>query len=81
MAGRKKQTFEQSMSRLEEIVHLLERGDAPLEQSMTLFEEGTKLSAQLHKMLQDAEQSVQILTQNSAGGFSAQPFDAEEAAT
>ena len=28
------------MVRLEEIVGLLERGDAPLEQAMTLFEEG-----------------------------------------
>ena len=39
MAG-KKLDFEQSMARLEEIVGLLERGDAPLEQAMTLFEEG-----------------------------------------
>ena len=36
-------TFEQAMKRLEEIVSRLEAGDVPLDQSMTLFEEGTKL--------------------------------------
>ena len=34
----KKLTFEQSMARLEEIVKLLERGEAPLEESLALFE-------------------------------------------
>lgn len=37
-------TFEQAMQRLEEIVSLLEDGKAPLNESMALFEEGTKLS-------------------------------------
>ena len=37
MATKKKMDFEGSMVRLEEIVSLLERGDAPLEQAMTLF--------------------------------------------
>lgn len=60
MAGRKKQTFEQTMARLEEIVGLLERGDAPLEESMVLFEEGTRLSALLHGMLENAEQKITI---------------------
>ena len=44
-------TFESQMARLEEIVRLLERGEAPLNESMKLFEEGTKLSASLGKLL------------------------------
>ena len=40
MAEQEGLNFEASMTRLEEIVSLLERGDAPLEQAMTLFEEG-----------------------------------------
>ena len=40
MAPKKKLSFEESTARLEEIVSLLERGDAPLEQAMALFEEG-----------------------------------------
>ena len=51
-------TFESQMARLEEIVRLLERGEAPLNESMKLFEEGTKLSASLGKLLDKAEQIV-----------------------
>ena len=43
MAAKKKMDFEGSMTRLEEIVSLLEKGEAPLEQAMSLFEEGAKL--------------------------------------
>ena len=35
-----KKTFEENMARLEEIVALLEKGDAQLSQSLSLFEEG-----------------------------------------
>lgn len=70
-------TFEQAMKRLEEIVSRLEAGDAPLDQSMTLFEEGTKLSAYLSKLLDTAEQKVtKITTQN--GIETEVPFDTEE---
>lgn len=58
----KKLTFEQSMTRLEEIVVLLERGEAPLEQSLALFEEGSKLLRQCTEMLDKAEQQVVKLT-------------------
>ena len=40
-----KKTFEENMARLEEIVALLEKGDAQLSQSLSLFEEGTRLAA------------------------------------
>ena len=81
MAGRKKQTFEQTMARLEEIVGLLERGDAPLEESMVLFEEGTRLSALLHGMLENAEQKITILTQDKDGSLEEKPLHAEGDAT
>ena len=55
MAG-KKLDFEQSMARLEEIVGLLERGDAPLDEAMALFEEGAKLMLECTKRLDQAEQ-------------------------
>ena len=62
MAGKKKMNFEQSMLRLEEIVGLLERGDAPLEQAMALFEEGAKILRECTKQLDEAEQKVSLLT-------------------
>jgi len=38
-----KKTFEENMLRLEAIVAQLEKGEAPLDESLKLFEEGTKL--------------------------------------
>ena len=40
MAAKKKLTFEQAMARLEEIVGLLEGGEAPLEESLALLRRG-----------------------------------------
>lgn len=57
----KKLTFERGMERLEEIVALLERGDAPLDESLKLFEEGAKLTAQCSAILDKAEQKVTLL--------------------
>ena len=73
-------TFESQMARLEEIVRLLERGEAPLAESMKLFEEGTKLSATLGKLLDKAEQKVTVVQENLQGEVTERQFDAEEAA-
>ena len=54
----KNATFEQNMARLEQIVRSLERGDAPLEESLKLFEEGTGLVRSCGKLLDDAELQV-----------------------
>ncbi|MDY3618519.1 exodeoxyribonuclease VII small subunit [Agathobaculum sp.] len=72
-------TFESQMARLEEIVRLLEKGEAPLADSMKLFEEGTKLSAALGKLLDTAEQKVTVMLENSEGELVEQPFEAEDA--
>lgn len=50
--------FEQAISRLEEIVRHLEKGDLPLNESLSLFEEGTRLLASCSTMLDEAEQQV-----------------------
>ena len=49
-------SFEDNITRLEEIVSQLERGDAKLADSLKLFEEGTKLVTSCGKMLDEAEQ-------------------------
>lgn len=56
--AQKKLNFEQSLSRLDEIVRHLEQGDLPLSESLSLFEEGTKLLNSCGKMLDEAEQKV-----------------------
>lgn len=78
--SRKSVTFEESMTRLDEIVKALEAGDVPLEESMKLFEEGTKLSASLGKLLDKAEQKVTVMQENVQGELAEQPFAAEEEA-
>ena len=75
MAAKKKLNFEDSMARLEEIVTLLEKGDAPLEQAMTLFEEGARLLRECTKQLDEAEQKVVLLTAGKEGEIVEQPFE------
>ncbi len=60
----KKMSFEDAMARLEAIVAQLERGETPLEQSMSLFEEGTRLMKQCGAQLDKAEQKVTKLLQD-----------------
>ena len=50
--------FENAMVRLAQIVETLEKGEESLENTMKLFEEGTKLSAQCYEMLDKAEQKI-----------------------
>ena len=51
-------TFEQSMSRLEQIVRAMERGDVALEESLKLFQEGTELVRSCQKLLDEAQLQV-----------------------
>ncbi len=53
-----KLSFEQSLARLDEIVRHLEKGDLPLSESISLFEEGTGLLSSCISMLEEAEQKV-----------------------
>lgn len=54
-------TFEEAMKRLSEIVAEMEGGELPLEQSIKLYEEGTRLSVLCKKQLEEAQQKVTIL--------------------
>ena len=74
MAG-KQLTFEQSMSRLEEIVGKLEQGECGLDESLKLFEEGAKLAASCNQMLDQAEQKVDLLLNANTGEEA--PFEQE----
>ena len=71
-------TFEQAITRVDEIVKTLEKGDAPLEKSLSLFEEGTGLIKFCSKMLDSAEQKVVRLQKGADGAPEEQPFAPEE---
>jgi exodeoxyribonuclease VII small subunit len=74
----KKLSFEESVSRLDEIVRHLESGDLPLSESLTMFEEGTKLITQCSKMLDAAEQKVVKLKKGPDREPIELPFEDEE---
>jgi exodeoxyribonuclease VII small subunit len=59
-------SFEAGLEELERIVKELEKGDLPLERSLSLFESGMKLSAECKKMLEEAETRVEILTKRGS---------------
>ena len=73
----KKISFEQALSRLEEIVKELETGTAELDKSLDMFEEGIKLVKLCSSKLDDAEQRISILTKNSEGGYEEKPFGSD----
>ena len=76
----KKPTFEEQIARLEAIVSQLEKGDAQLAGSLTLFEEGTRLISSCGKMLDEAEQKVVKLMKGTDGAPVELPFDDAEQA-
>ncbi|MBQ1675065.1 MAG: exodeoxyribonuclease VII small subunit [Oscillospiraceae bacterium] len=71
-------TFEENMRRLEEIVGKLEKGEAPLSDSLALFEEGTGLVTACRKELDQAEQQVVKLMKGSDGAPVETDFLTEE---
>ena len=73
-----KKTFEESLARLDELVRLLERGDATLDESLGLFEEGTVLVAACARMLEEAEQRVVKLRKGEDDEPEEQPFEDAE---
>ena len=76
----KKLSFEQSIERLQEIVAVLEKGDAPLADSLKLFEEGTRLVSSCTDLLGKAEQKVVRLVKRADGTPREEPFDSGEEA-
>ena len=62
-------TFEQAMTRLEEIVRSLEVGERPLEETVNLYEEGQRLRNFCAQYLADAEQRITTIRQASDGGI------------
>lgn len=66
MSG-KGNTFETNMERLEQIVRAMERGDVPLEESLKLFQEGTKLVESCGKLLDEAELQVKKIVADGDG--------------
>ncbi len=70
----KKINFEDSVKRLDEIVRHLESGDLSLDESLTMFEEGTELIRNCSAILDDAEQKVVLLRTGRDGTITEETF-------
>ena len=70
-------SFETALARLEEIVRTLEKGEAPLDLSIALYQEGDKLRRQCEARLKDAQARIEQIAFGSDGKPAGlKPFDA-----
>lgn len=70
-------SFEDALTELELIVQRLERGDAPLEESIAIYQRGAKLKAHCEGKLKDAQLKVEKIVLAPDGIASVEGFDAD----
>ncbi len=68
-------TFEDAISKLEEIVHILESNTLPLDEALELFQTGIKLVNHCNTKLKEAEGTVELLLKDKNGQLKEVPFD------
>lgn len=70
-------SFEEALKRLEEIVRTLEKGEAPLDQSIELYQEGDRLKRHCEARLKEAQARIEQIALGSDGQPAGlKPFDA-----
>lgn len=74
----KRKTFEEALTRLEEISEAMENGQTGLEESVKLYKEGVELAAYCAEKLNTAEQQVSLLKEKADGVFTKRVFDLGE---
>lgn len=72
-----KASFENQMEKLEKIVAELEKGELSLDESVTKFEEGIKISKECNKTLETAEKKITMLINND-GEIQEEKFEINE---
>ena len=70
-------SFEKNITRLEEIVGVLEKNELPLDEMITVFGEGVELSKACTKQLTEAEGKVVLLVKSGAG-IESVPFEDDD---
>ena len=66
--------FESALEKLEEIVDQLESGDIGLDDSLKLYEEGTKLLKFCTAKLDEVEKKIEVLVKDKGGKITTKPF-------
>ena len=73
--------FEEALGRLDEVVSVLEEGKIPLEEALTLYEEGVRMAHRCQQLLDTAELRLQRLVTSAddgAGSLVLESFILEE---
>ena len=60
-----KTSFEKQMTRMQEIVEILEKGEVSLDESIKLYEEGLNLSKELKKQLNEYEKTIEKINEEN----------------
>lgn len=68
-------SFEEAFTQLEAAVLALQDGQLPLERALQYYQEGMKLAQHCNKLLQEAELTVQQLTEDNTGALSVEPLE------
>lgn len=74
----KSKTFEKSLEELENVASMLEKGNLNLEEAISAFENGIKLSKECNEKLQKAEKRINILLEDESGEMKENKFSLEE---
>jgi exodeoxyribonuclease VII small subunit len=72
-----KNSLEQSLKRLQEIVEAMERGDVSLDDALDLYEEGIRISKECADKLKNSELKIKKLTKDVEGKFELSESDKE----
>ena len=70
--------FEKAMTRLENIIEELERGDLDIDKSLEIFEEGIKMSRLCSKKLSEAEAKIEKLSKGKKGDLVTELFPMDD---
>ena len=70
-----KKNFEKALADLENIVQRLDENDLSLDEALSLFEEGIKLSRFCSQKLGSVENKVEILLRDDEGALKKEPFE------
>ena len=70
--------FEKAMTRLENIIEELERGDLDIDKSLEIFEEGIKMSRVCSKKLNEAEAKIEKLSKGKKGDLITELFPMDD---
>lgn len=77
MSKKEEMNFEEVLKKLDEITNKLEKEQLSLDETVRLFEEGTKLSKKCNDILENAEKRITILL-NENGEMKEESFTAED---